>query len=211
MQSKKFYIPIGALMLVICALGLFSLRSDTLKDPIVIIKTVEPEAKQAEVTTVTETATSETATGRYFHEDGTFQTERHETAESPHTEADQPTAENMAFGGEVETETLQPPSEAYLAEQRYDIAAAEYLTALQEYHRKYQELNTEWELLDAEAAELRSYTNVDPKTLGREKAFEVRDAMLNWIEKMNEHQKRKEDLVAEKPIRPTPPLGYGKE
>ncbi len=201
MRSKKFYIPIGALMLVICALGLFSLRSDTLKDPIVIIKTVEPEAKQAEVTTVTETATSETATGRYFHEDGTFQTERHETAESPHTEANQPTAENIAFGGEVETETPQPPSERQLAEQRYNIAAAKYFKAYQEYHKQFQAFQVERAELSQELKEIRKLT---PKasTMSDAELDEVLNRLENWRERKSDLQRREADL---KQKRPTPP------
>ncbi len=42
MLRKKFYIPIGILFVVICAVGFFSLRSDVPDEPIVIYKTTTP-------------------------------------------------------------------------------------------------------------------------------------------------------------------------
>ena len=42
MLLKKFYLPIGILLVVICAVGLFSLRSDVPDEPIVIYKTTTP-------------------------------------------------------------------------------------------------------------------------------------------------------------------------
>ena len=42
MRKKKFYIPIGALIIAICAIAFFALRSDIPKEPILIIKTVTP-------------------------------------------------------------------------------------------------------------------------------------------------------------------------
>lgn len=47
MRTKKFYIPIGALILVICAIAFFALRSDTPKEPIMIIKTVTPTKRSS--------------------------------------------------------------------------------------------------------------------------------------------------------------------
>ncbi|MDE0397675.1 MAG: hypothetical protein OXL96_07735 [Candidatus Poribacteria bacterium] len=198
---------------MLLAIGFLSLRSDVPDEPIKVYKAVEPLAKST-----AEAPIGDTSQGGDFHADGDpFHGEPHAPVE-PSTEAadvSQPRirqgAETIAFGGETESQTPQPPSEEYLAEQRYDVAAAEYFKALQEYHRKYQALREESELLYTEATELRSYTKVDPKTLGREKALEIRDAMLAWIEKKNELRKREASLEAEKPIRPTPPAGYGKE
>lgn len=51
MLLKKFYIPIGILILVICAVGFLSLRSDTSKEPIVIYKTVTPVKRSVTPTT----------------------------------------------------------------------------------------------------------------------------------------------------------------
>ena len=39
MRIRKFYIPIGALLIVSVAIAFFALRSDVPDDPIVIIKT----------------------------------------------------------------------------------------------------------------------------------------------------------------------------
>lgn len=81
MLLKKFYIPIGALIIAICAVGLFSLRSDTPTEPIKIYKATTP-AEKAE--TQTDTTTRDTAQGGHFHADGTFHAEPHseETAVS---------------------------------------------------------------------------------------------------------------------------------
>jgi hypothetical protein len=55
MLRKKFYIPIGIFILVICAVGLLSLRSDTPKEPVVTYKAVTPVKHSA--TPLSETRT----------------------------------------------------------------------------------------------------------------------------------------------------------
>ena len=211
MQKKKFYLPIGILILVICAVCLLSLRSDVPDEPVKVYKVVEPVP-----TSTAEVPAGETSEGGHFHADGNPWHAEPQAPMEPSTEdaavqrpeTDIPeAAETIAFRGETESQTPQPPSEEYLAEQRYNIAAAAYLQAFEEYYKKYQALREESELLYAEAAELRSYTKVDPKTLGREKALEVRDAMLAWIEKKNDLRKRRDALEGKRPIRPTPPPG----
>lgn len=47
MLLKKIYIPIGALIIAIVGIAFFALRSDTPKEPIVIIKTVTPARQVA--------------------------------------------------------------------------------------------------------------------------------------------------------------------
>ena len=73
MLKKSFYMPIGILILVICAVCLLSLRSDVPDDPIVIYRVTTP-AK------VTETAETEN-TGGHRHADGTFYAEPHAPVE----------------------------------------------------------------------------------------------------------------------------------
>ena len=69
MLLKKIYLPIGILIVVICAIGFLSLRSDVPDEPIVIYK---PTTKESETPAKeTETATSETATGGHKHDDST--------------------------------------------------------------------------------------------------------------------------------------------
>ena len=59
MLTKKFYIPIGALIIAISAIAFFALRSDTPKEPIVIYKTVKPIKRSS-------TPATPTAEGRTF-------------------------------------------------------------------------------------------------------------------------------------------------
>ena len=81
MLTKKFYIPIGALIIAICAIAFFALRSDTPKEPIKVYKPVTPADTPVKVTTaeVTETSTggevTDTSTGGHFHEEGTWHAE----------------------------------------------------------------------------------------------------------------------------------------
>ena len=79
MLPKKFYLPIGILILVICAVGLLSLRSDVPTEPIVIYKTTTPAETPAKATTaeVKDTSTTDTAASGHFHVDGTFHAEPH--------------------------------------------------------------------------------------------------------------------------------------
>ena len=51
MLPKKFYLPIGILILVICAVGLLSLRPDVPDEPIVIYKTTTPIKRSVSPTT----------------------------------------------------------------------------------------------------------------------------------------------------------------
>ena len=47
MLTKKFYIPIGALLVAICAIAFFALRWDTPQEPIKVYKTVTPIKRSA--------------------------------------------------------------------------------------------------------------------------------------------------------------------
>ena len=207
MLTKRFYLPIGILLVVICAVGLFSLRSDVPTEPIVIYKTTTPAAKST-----AEAPVAKSQDG-HFHADGTWHTEPHAPVESSTEEADvsQPRipqgAETIAFGGETESQTPQPPSEEYLAEQRYDIAAAEYFKALQEYHKKDQELQGEWHQLSEEYKSLRKYSEIASQDrmneLSEAERREAMTQMRTWLKKNKAHWERREALNQEKPIRPT--------
>ena len=155
---------------------------------------------------------SETPQG-HVHADGTFHTElvsseqqtdnigNHDSKDAKQHGIIAPSTQNDA----IFHKPHKPPSEEERAEQRYDIAAAEYFKAMQEYHRKDQALDKEWELLRAEGDELEKEAEVAIKTGNREELLRLRDAMLDDIEKRQELWKKTEDLRAEKPIRPTPP------
>ena len=71
MLSKKFYFPIGVLILVICAVCFLSLRSDVPTEPIKIYKAVESQAKPK-----AETPVAKSQDG-HFHADGTFHADPH--------------------------------------------------------------------------------------------------------------------------------------
>ena len=87
MLSKKFFIPIGALIIAICAVVLFSLRSDVPSEPINIYKAVKPVETPAKATTaeVKETSTTDTAAGGHFHADGTWHSQPHSPVEVSQT------------------------------------------------------------------------------------------------------------------------------
>ncbi|MXZ01621.1 hypothetical protein F4Y93_13630 [Candidatus Poribacteria bacterium] len=62
---KKFYLPIGALLVAIVAIGMFALRSDTPKKPIKVYKTVTPIKRSS--TPTTQAPVGETSQDGIFH------------------------------------------------------------------------------------------------------------------------------------------------
>lgn len=80
MLRKKFYIPIGVVILVICAIGLLFLRSQTPKEPIKVYKTttsaeVQEQSIPVEVQeqSIPAEAQEQSTAGGHFHEEGTWQ------------------------------------------------------------------------------------------------------------------------------------------
>ena len=207
-MRKKVFIPIGALIIAICAVGLLSLRSDQPAEPIKIYKVTTPaKVSTTPAETPTETAKRESTNG---HQDShaieiSAQVESRQGEDWEKLQDTRNASESIAFGGETESQTPEPPSEASLAEQRYNIATAEYFEALQEYHRKYQKLNKEWELLQAQSNELTKAAEVAIKTVNREEAAEMQDAFLDMIARRNELWEKIQAFRAQKPIAPTPP------
>jgi hypothetical protein len=61
MLSKRLYIPIGILIIAICAVGLLSLRSDVPKEPVVTYKVVTPVKRSVTQVTQMDTTTGNTA------------------------------------------------------------------------------------------------------------------------------------------------------
>ena len=216
MLQKKFYIPIGILILVICAVGLLSLRSDTPTEPIKIYKVVEP-AEESE--TQTATATRDTAEGGHYHADGNlFHAEQQppSTAQVSETEGNTEASENIAFGGDIAAETPRLSKEEFeekfkeeLAEQRYDIAAAEYYRAMQEYYKKDQELAIERRQLSDEYDKNRKDAEIALKNGSKAEKREVMDRIITWQKALKANMNRREALRKTKPIAPTPPAGYG--
>ena len=75
MLRKRFYIPIGFLILAICVVGFLSLRSDVPDEQITIFKVTTPQPETTTRISDTypkETSTSGKATGGHFHDDGTW-------------------------------------------------------------------------------------------------------------------------------------------
>lgn len=215
MLTKKVYIPIGVCLFLLLAIGFLSLRSDVVDEPIIIYKATQP-AETSE--TQTETANSDTQQGGHLHADGTLRTEPVKSSPSDaavqRPETDIPETA-IAFGGEKETQPPQPPSDEYLAEQRYNIAAAEYFRAMQEYHKKDQALMAEraelFKVSDDLNAEKDRFIN---RVRGLNKAEFVKhrkdyeslvDRRLTYMQKRDELDKRIEVLRAAKPIPPTRP------
>ncbi|MYB93890.1 hypothetical protein F4054_01605 [Candidatus Poribacteria bacterium] len=79
MFIRKYYLPILVFLLLIVGIGLYYLQTRPPKDPIVIIKPVEPLPK-SEVKAPVE----DTSQGGHFHADGTWHEGPHEpVAETP--------------------------------------------------------------------------------------------------------------------------------
>lgn len=74
MFLRQHWIFLTVLVIAICGVSLYVLRTDTPKAPIVIIKPVEPVEKPTE----TEAPERETSQGGHRHADGTWHDEPHE-------------------------------------------------------------------------------------------------------------------------------------
>ena len=109
MLRKKFHIPIGILIVAICAIGFLSLRCDVPEKPIQIYK-----ATLTETPATDETAETETAETGPVHEDGTWHAQPHTagdsrtTYEQLHTEKEQ-----LKSAIERNTEILKEKREKY--------------------------------------------------------------------------------------------------
>ena len=77
MFIRKYWLPLSVLVVMICAVGLYYLQTQPPKEPIVIIKPVEPLPK-SEV----KVPEGDTSQGGHVHEDGTWHEGPHE-AEAP--------------------------------------------------------------------------------------------------------------------------------
>ena len=221
MFTKKFYIPIGALIIAISAIAFFALRSDTPKEPIVIYKATTTEAETPADTpaAVTTGEVTEKSTGGPFHADG----EPHSDNTSNQTEAG-----NHAVPWEIAKLQLTPEKrreiekknadflerhEEWQAEQaqrlaqsdKYRDEVVQYIDNMQAYHKKFQALGKEWDLSFAESEKLQKSGEVAIRTGNREEMLKIRDALLDEIAKRKELQKRQDDLEVEKPIAPIPP------
>ncbi len=98
MLRKKFYIPIGVLILVICAIAFFALRSDMPNEPVKIYKVTTPAEKTETQTNTTSSDTannSKSTQGGHFHADGTWHSEPH-SEETAQEKFDREMREKMA-------------------------------------------------------------------------------------------------------------------
>ena len=109
MLRKKFYIPIGILIVAICAIGLLSLRSDVPEKPIQIYK-----ATLTETPATDETAETKTAETGHVDEDGTRHAQPHTAGDSPTTYEQLLTEkEPLKSAIEINTEILKEEREKY--------------------------------------------------------------------------------------------------
>ena len=133
MLPKKFYIPIGILILVICAIGFLSLRSDVPDEPIKIYKVTQP-ADQSEIQT--ETAKSDTAEGGHSHADNAFQEETEQEKEARLMQRlAKIEAEIKAY--RAETKAAEARTKAYRAETKAAKAEIEAIKAKNAERTKY--------------------------------------------------------------------------
>lgn len=83
MFIRKYWLPVTVFLVAIVGVGLYYLQTRLPKDPIVIIKPVEPLPKSE----VAEVVEGDTSQGGHFHADGTWHDGRHEaTVEPPSTD-----------------------------------------------------------------------------------------------------------------------------
>lgn len=205
MLLKKFYIPIGILILVICAVGLLSLRSDTPTEPIKIYKVTTPTKVSTTPTeTSPETAKRENNNG-HPPSHATETSAQLESRQDEDWEIPQDTlnaSESIAFGGEMETQTFKPPSEEELAEMHYDIAAAKYYKAMQEYNKKFQANHSEWKKLQEEYDKLLPDYEVFWTKMSEAERREIRGKIATWEKKLALVKKEEEKILSEKPVKP---------
>ncbi len=139
MRLKKFYLPIGALLIAICAIALFALRSERMKEPIVIYKpTITETPAQVPTGEVTDTST-----GGHVHTDGTWPTESHSQVSATIPEAD--IDDDAAF----EAEMAAYDAEYEAREKRMKIRAA-YLAKLEAQDKERKRLEKEAKTLAEE-------------------------------------------------------------
>ncbi len=100
-MNKKVFIPIGALIIAICAVGLFSLRSEQPSEPIKIYKVTTPaKASTIPAETSTETAKREN-TNRHQHSNASETSAQLESRHGEDWEKPQDTlnaSESISFG-----------------------------------------------------------------------------------------------------------------
>ena len=204
-MRKKVFIPIGALLITICAVGLLSLRSDQPAEPINIYKVTTPaKVSTTPAETPTETAKRESTNG---HQDSpaiktSAEVESRQGEDWEMSQDSLNASESIAFGEETESQTPQPPSEEYLAEQRYDIAFAKYFKAFQEYHKQFQALQVERAELSQELEEIGKLRS-KASTMSDAELDEVLNRLEKWEEQKSDLQRRRAALKKE---RPTPPV-----
>ena len=76
MFLRKYWLPLSVFLLLIVGIGLYYLQTRPAKDPILIIKPVEPIEKPTEQPTP-QAPVGDTSQGGHFHADGTFHAEPH--------------------------------------------------------------------------------------------------------------------------------------
>ena len=85
MFLRKYWIPLSVFIVAIVGVGFYYLQTRPPKDPIVIIKPVEPLPKSE----VAEVPEGDTSQGGHVHADGTWHREPHEKPEQPTLQAPQ--------------------------------------------------------------------------------------------------------------------------
>ena len=182
MLLRKYWIPITVFLVVIVGVGLYYLQTRPPKDPIVIIKPVEPLPKRTE-----KVPEGDTSQGGHRHADGTWHEGTHEVpAEQPAEEPSEPAVEiNHEWASLTDEERLQREKEwnqQVIAEYANDPRYAElhklmseneypYLPQVQaEIHEAYnrvRERRVAYHKAVAEIDAKMSDPNISPREFGR--------------------------------------------
>ena len=181
MFLRKYWIPISVFIVAIVGVGLYYLQTRPPKDPIVIVKPVEPLPKSEVKAPV-----GDTSQGGHFH-DGTWHEGPHAKVEQPPpAQVTEPTVEiNHEWASLTDEERLQRDKEwnqQVIAEYANDPRYAELHTLMSEneypytpqvqaaIREAYKRVRERSHAYDKAAAEIRAKMNnpnISPRELGR--------------------------------------------
>ncbi len=199
MRLKKFYLPIGALLIAICAIGLFALRSARVKEPIVIYKpTITETPAQVPTGEVTETSKSETSTGGDGPADGTWHSQPDSAADTDDDYWSDEAHQARMTALDVEYAEIQArmkarakrreEKEAYIKELEAEIASNKEIDALASW---FSENQARFSALISDLAPLMSLTTDEFKA-----RFPSREDNLNFAYRLLELNDFREEYVS---------------
>ena len=204
MFIRKYWLPLSVLVVLICAVGLYYLQTQPPKEPIVMIKPVEPLPKSEVKDPV-----GDTSQGGHFHADGTWHDEPHEGEVQPSAEVSPPqpqTQQQQQDGPLVISQTPPIPDTSVI--EKLNVPSYESLQvhykALSEWRKKHDEASAEW------TASIENVLQVLPEEGLAEYLENLSDAerqelsvkIDDLIEKRKAASEKLKSVRLERPVRP---------